>query len=92
MLATLTACQGRTHIAVILLCIVLWNRHFSLDALLQRDKGLCSNYTRNALHLVVQQIHQLLIVAGIQLYKHGVRTRGKVALYDLRYVLQALYY
>ena len=34
------------------------------------------------LHLVVQQIHQMLVVAGIYLGQHGVRTSGEVAFYN----------
>ena len=68
------------------------NGNFALDALLERDKGFSRHYAWYALHLVVQQIHQLLVVLCIQLYQHGVRASGEVALYNLGDGEQALYH
>lgn len=59
------------------------NGNFAFDALFERDKGLGRHYARYALHLVVQQIHQLLVVLCIQLYQHGVGACGEVTLYNL---------
>ncbi len=65
------------------------NRNLLLDALFQGNQGLGSGYARNLLHLfVVQQIHQMLVVAGIYLGQHGVRTSGEVAFYDFRNLAQ----
>lgn len=55
----------------------------ALDALLERDEGLGGDYALYALHLVVEQVHELLIVAGIEFDEHGVRTGGEVAFHDL---------
>ena len=67
-------------------------RYLALDALVERDKSLGRHNSRNHLHLVVEQIHELFVVAGIQLEKHCVRTGGVVALNNLVYVLQLLYH
>ena len=42
-----------------------------------------------ALQFAIEQVHQLLVVFGIQLYQHRVRTSSKVALYHFGNVLQA---
>ena len=46
----------------------------------------------DALHLVVKQVHELFVVACVELYEHGVRTSGEVALNDFGYVVKALNY
>ena len=46
----------------------------------------------DALQLTIQQIHQLFVVAGIELDEHRVGACGEVALHHLRDELQALYH
>ena len=66
-------------------------RYFSLYALLERNKCFGGNDSRNGLHLVVEQVHELFVVACIQLHKHGVRTCGEVTFHYLGYVDKTLY-
>ena len=66
--------------------------NLALDALLQRDERFSCHHARNLLQLTVQQIHQLLVVAGVELHHHGVGTRGEMALHHLGDMLQALHH
>ena len=43
-----------------------------LDALVERDERLCGVNACDALYLAVQEVHQLLVVARIELDEHGV--------------------
>ena len=46
---------------------VVHDRDFAVHALVERNKSLGSSYTVNVLNLVVEQLHQMLVVAGIKL-------------------------
>ena len=59
-------------------------RNLALYALVERDECLRRNHSRNHLHLVVEQVHELFVVAGIYLEQHGVGTGGEVAFHYLR--------
>jgi len=52
------------------------------DALLERDERLGSGNTINVLDAVIDQRHEVLIVASIDFYHHGEMTCSKVALDD----------
>ena len=58
------------------------DRHFPLDALLERDERLGGDNAGDGLQLVVEQIHELLIVARIGFDEHGIGACGEVALHD----------
>ena len=66
-------------------------RNLPLYALFQRDQRLGGNDTGDILQSAVQQVHQLFVVAGIELDKHGVRTCSEVTLNNLMDMLQALH-
>lgn len=68
------------------------NGNVALDALLKRYQRLGSRYARNLLQLSVDQVHQLLIVAGIELDKHGVGACGEMTLDNLGNVRQELHH
>ena len=44
------------------------------------------------LQLIVEQVHELLVVTGIEFDEHGVRTSGEVAFHNFRNVLQSLHH
>ena len=46
----------------------------------------------DGLQLIVEQIHELLVIAGIELKKHGVGTSGEMALHDFGDVEQTLHH
>ena len=56
--------------------------NFLLDALFQGNQGLGSGYAREFPAFCYSAVHQMLVVAGIYLGQHGVRTSGEVAFYD----------
>ncbi len=58
----------------------------------KRDESLGRNYAWNSLELVVEQVHKLLVIAGIELQEHGVRTGCEVTLHNLRDILKSLYH
>ena len=64
----------------------------ALDALLQGDERLGSHHARDVLQTSVQQVHELLVIAGIELHHHGVWTSSEVTLYDFGDMAQALYH
>ena len=66
--------------------------YLALDALVERDECLGRHHTRNHLHLVVEQIHEMLVVAGIHLEEHGVGTSGEVALHNFGNIDELLYH
>ena len=67
-------------------------RYLALDALVERDEGLGRNNSGYHLHLVVEQIHELFVVAGVHFEQHCVRTGGEVTFHDFGYLLQLLHY
>ena len=67
--------------------LIYANRNFFLDTLFQGDQGLSSYNAWYLLHLIIQQVHQVFVVACIEFSQHGVWTGSEVALYNLRYFL-----
>ena len=67
------------------------NRYLALDALLERDERLGAYHAVDALQFVVQKVHELLVVAGIELHEHGVGTCGEVTFHHLGDSGNALY-
>jgi hypothetical protein len=61
-------------------------------ALVERNERLSGIHARNHLHLVVEQVHKLLVVAGVNLEQHGVRACGEVAFHYLGDGEQLLHY
>ena len=76
--------------SLVLLFCANWN--LTLDALLQRDKCLCRYNSVDALQLVVEQMHKLLVVTHVELYEHSVRTSSEMAFHNLWDVLELLNY
>lgn len=72
------------------LVLVDGDGHFFLDALLQGDKCLGGIHSCYALYLVVEQVHELLVVLGIELHEHRVRTCGVVAFHNLWNMLELI--
>ena len=68
------------------------HRYLALDTLFEGDKRLCGHHSRNTLKLVVEKVHQLLVVLGIQFYQHGVRTGGEMTLHYLRDMHESLHH
>ena len=63
------------------ICSSVAHRHLAVDAVVERDKGLGPGHSLDILNLVVKQLHQVLVVAGIELDKHRVRAGGEMALH-----------
>ena len=59
------------------------DRNLPYQALLERNERLGSHHARDVLNLAVEQFHQVLIVAGIELDHHGVTASGEVNFYNL---------
>lgn len=62
--------------------------NLAVEALLKRDEGLGLCYAGNVLDLVVEQLHEVLIVACVNLDEHGVRAGREVALHNLGNLLE----
>ena len=59
------------------------NGNLTAHTLLQGDECLGGYHTRNVLQLIVEQVHQLLIVTGKEFHKHRVRTGSEMAFHYL---------
>ena len=64
--------------------------YFPLDALFQGYEGLCCHHARNALQLVVEQVHELFVVFCKEFHEHGVRACCEMAFHYLWYVRETL--
>ena len=64
------------------------DRHLTNQALLKRYERLGGHDTGDVLNLAVEQLHQVLVVASIELDHHGVTARGEVNLDNFRNLLQ----
>ena len=60
--------------------------------MVERDEGLCSGYAGYHLDLVVEEFHQMLVVAGKEFDEHGVWTGGEMTLHDLMYLFKLRHY
>ena len=60
----------------------------AVDALVERDEGFGGYDALNLLYFVVEQIHEVLVVAREEFEQHGVGTRGEVAFHNFGNVLQ----
>ena len=59
---------------------------------LSADDLASNRYAEDFLHFVIQQVHQVLVVAGIYLGQHGVRTSGEVAFHYFGNLFQLCHY
>ena len=48
--------------------------YLPVHALLQRDESFSSDHSRDVLDFVVEELHEVEIVLGIDLYEHRVRS------------------
>ena len=71
---------------------VCFHRYLALYALLERYERLRSHNSRYILKLAVEQVHKLLIVAGIQFYEHCIRPGSEVTLHYLGDVAQPFHH
>ena len=84
------ACRGRQcackqdgeYDAFHLFLFLIFNRDFAGYGIIQRNKSFCSDHAGNHLDLVVEQIHQMFVVARIEFYEHGVWSRGEMAFHN----------
>ena len=58
----------------------VYNGHFALHALFERNERVGRDYAGDVLDAVVEQFHEVLVVIGIQLAQYGERACGKVTL------------
>lgn len=80
------------HPIIFILFFFQNNRNLTLDTLLQRDEGLGGNHAWDGLQLIIEQVHELLVVTGIEFDEHGVRACSEVAFHNFRNVLQSLHH
>lgn len=67
-------------------------RYFAVDRMVERNESFSAGNTRNHLYLFVQQLHEMLIVAGIELDEHGIRAGSEVTFHDLGNLLYLGHY
>lgn len=60
--------------------------------MVERYQSLGSGDTRNHLYLVVEKLHEMVVVSGIKLDEHSVGSGGEMALHNLGYLLQFGHY
>ena len=59
-----------------------------MDAVVKGNEGFCAGDSRNCLDFAIEQLHEMLIVAGKKLDEHGVGAGGEVAFHNFRYFLK----
>lgn len=59
-----------------------------VDRVVERYKSLCADDSGYHLYLVVEQIHQMLVVAGIEFDEHRVRAGREMTFDNLRYFVK----
>ncbi len=62
--------------------------NLAVDRLVEGDEGLGAHHAVDGLDFIVEQLHQVLVVAGIYLDEHGVGACGKVTFHNLGNFLQ----
>lgn len=65
---------------------------FPINRVVETDESLGTRHTIDHLNLIVEQIHQMLVVTGIQLDKHGVGAGGEVTFHNLGDFLKLRHY
>ena len=67
-----------------MICISLLRSNGNLTAhtLFQGDECLSGHHAGNVLQLIVEQVHQLLIVTGKEFHEHRVRTGREMTFHD----------
>ena len=68
--------------------LLVFDRYLAIDALVERDERFCASNAIDALNLVVEQLHEMLIVASIHLNEHVIRARAEMAFHHLLYLIQ----
>ena len=59
---------------------LVFDRNLAVDALVERDESFGAGDAADALNFVVEQFHQVLVVASVHFDEHVVRTGAEVAL------------
>ena len=68
------------------------DRYHASYRLVERYEGFCAGNARYHLYLLVEKLHQVLVVAGVQLDQHRVGAGGEVAFHDFGYLLELGHY
>lgn len=67
---------------------IVRDREAAVDAVVKGNEGFCAGDSRNCLDFAIEQLHEMLIVAGKKLDEHGVGAGGEVAFHNFRYFLK----
>ena len=76
----------------VLLARTIHDGNLPLHALAKRDHGLRGDHARYLLDVVVEQIHQVFVVTGIDFHQQCICSRGKVAFGYLGNLLELRYH
>ncbi len=68
------------------------NGYFAVYTAVERNEGLCAVDTVYSLYTVIQQLHKMLVVTGIQLDKHSVRTGSEMTFNNFGYLFKLRHY
>ncbi len=69
--------------------LLLLYGHLPLEHLLERDEGLCPGEAER-LYLILKQVQQVVVVAGVEFDEYVVLAGGEMTLDDLGYFFQGV--